>query len=343
LLECLDASNLEIVGQGCAVLAAGGGGDPELPLLMALRAVEAHGPVRVVRPEDLPPGDLVMPCGMVGAPMIAAERVWNGDEGGVLRDAVETLLARAVGALMCFEIGGANGLLPVTWAARIGLPLLDADGMGRAFTDLHIQAMGLAGIPATPVVLADGRGNTVVVHAADDRWADRLARDSAASLGGVCAGAVYCMTAEEAARGTIAGSLSHALELGSAIAAREAIGELILGEGRIIDVERRLSGAVGRSSATVQGTGNDAGRQLRLEMQNEFMLVLEDGAVRAAAPDIVCVLGSDSGAPIATERIQYGDRVKVFASPAPPPWRSAAGLALAGPAAFGYDVDYARA
>ena len=58
-------------------------------------------------------------------------------------------------------------------------------------------------------------------------------------------------------------------------------------------------------------------------------------------PDLISVLSADTGNPIATERLRRGERVVVVATPAPDLWLSPAGLAVAGPAAFGYDVDYA--
>ena len=50
----LDASNLGDLTRGCALLGAGGGGDPDVPLLMALHAVEEHGPVEVVGLDHCP-------------------------------------------------------------------------------------------------------------------------------------------------------------------------------------------------------------------------------------------------------------------------------------------------
>jgi DUF917 family protein len=347
----LDAPSLRAFARGCAVLGAGGGGDPDLGLIMALRAVQEYGPVEVVELADLGTDALVMPCGLIGAPTVAIERIWNGDEGRMLRDAVEGLRGESVGALMPYEIGGSNGLLPVMWAARLGLPVVDADGMGRAFPEMQQQAMHLAGIAASPVVLTDGRGNTVVLHAADNAWAERLARSGAASLGGVCAGALYCMTGAQAREATIAGSVRRALRLGAAMGAQrradrppaiaQVLGGIVLVEGKVLDVERRADGGFVRGSATIEGTGDDAGRELRIELQNEFLLALEDGTVRAAVPDIITVLASDTGAPLVTERLRYGQRVTVMASPGPNLWWSPEGLSVVGPAAFGYDVEYA--
>lgn len=346
----LDASNLRAIALGCALLGGGGGGDPGLGLVMALLAVGAYGPVSVVTLEDLAADAVIMPCGLIGSPSVATERLWNGDEGRILRNAVERLRGERVAALMCYEIAGANGLLPLTWAARIGLPVVDADGMGRAFPELQQQAMHLADVPASPVVLTDGRGNAQVLYAADDGWAERLSRNTAASMGGVCAGALYCMTAQDARSAAIAGSLSLALAVGEAMAAEGvgarvealdvAFGAAVLIEGTVVHVERCADGGFVRGSATVQGIGHSSRRQLRLELQNEFLLALVDGAVCASVPDVISVLASDTGDPVATDHLRRGARVVVIAMPAPAVWTSPAGLAVGGPRAFGYDVEY---
>ena len=146
----LDPDSLRALARGCAVLGAGGGGDPYLGLLQALQATEDFGPVPLVDLDELPGDSLVMPCGAIGAPTVSVEKIENGDEGGRLREHLEDLTGRRVAALMAAEIGGANGLLPITWAARIGLPVADADGMGRAFPEVPQVTMHLAGISPSP-------------------------------------------------------------------------------------------------------------------------------------------------------------------------------------------------
>jgi hypothetical protein len=310
---------------------------------MALVAVEALGPVAVITLDDLPDDALVLPCGLIGAPQLANERIFSGDEGRVLTHSLEDLLGSPVGALMCLEAAGPNGLVPVTWAARAGLPLLDADGAGRAFPGLEQSVMHVAGVPASPVVLTDGRDNVIVIHAADDDWAGRLARGTAAGLGGVCATAAYAMSARRARTSVIEGSLSRAVALGQAIDAREhrigpaavaeALGATVIIEGQVTDLQR--------TSATIDGTAGDAGRQLRIELQSEFLVALEDGVVSAAAPDLIVVLAADTAVPITAEALRRGDRVAVLAATAHEIWRTEQGLAVAGPGAFGYGIDYA--
>src|SRR5262249_59260953 len=135
----LDADNLPDLARGCAVLGTGGGGDPQTGLLVSLGAVEEEGPVTLVDLDDLPEDGLLMPCGGLGAPTVSIEKFGNGAEGARLRDRVERLWARPVVALMSAEIGGSNGLVPIAWAAGLGLPVVDADGMGRAFPEMQQQ------------------------------------------------------------------------------------------------------------------------------------------------------------------------------------------------------------
>ncbi len=108
----------------------------------------------------------------------------------------------------------------------------------------------------------------------------------------------------------------------------------------MVDVERRITGGFVRGSATVEGLGADAGRILRLEIQNENLVALEDGVAHAMVPDIITVCDTQTGQAIHTERLRYGQRATVIAFPCDPIWRTERGLELAGPRAFGYDLDY---
>ena len=90
---------------------------------MAMQAIErATGPCRWSGSTDLPGDGLVMPCGLIGAPTVATERIWSGEEALVLRARLEELAGASVVALMCYEIAGANGLLPVSWAGSSACP-----------------------------------------------------------------------------------------------------------------------------------------------------------------------------------------------------------------------------
>jgi DUF917 family protein len=332
----VDDDTLPGLARGCAILGAGGGGELELALAMARYAVSEHGPVPIIGLDDLDDGALVMPCGLVGSPTIAIERVPSGDEGFVLRAALQARERAPVAALMPYEIGGSNGLVPVVWAARLGVPLVDADAMGRAFPSLAQLALGLRGVHLSSWALTDGRDNVVVVDAAGDGWAERLARGAARDLGGVCAAALSGLSGAKARAGAIRGSLSRAAACGGAA---DGTGEVLI-EGRVTEVVRQVDATPAQGSATLHGTGRHAGRRVRLELQSEYLLALEDGYVLAAVPDIIALLSVRSGTPIPAQRLHGGQHVRLVALEAPPVWRSAAGLATGGPQAFGLDVAH---
>jgi DUF917 family protein len=345
----LGVDDLPDLATGCAVLGAGGGGDPRTGLLMAIQAIEEHGPTRLVSFDDLPADGIVMPCGGVGAPTVSIEKFGNGDEGRRLRDRVEELLGRPVVALMSAEIGGTNGLLPVAWGTALGLPVLDADGMGRAFPEMQQVSMHVMGVSPNPCVMTDERGNTLVVETIGGRWGERIVRAVAVEFGARASAAIYLMTVEQARTATVVGSVTLARRIGELLrhAQEDPVAELVaelggfrLVQGKIIDVERRTTGGFARGSALIEGLAEDSGRTLRLEIQNENLVALEDGRVLASVPDIITVLDDESGAAITTERLRYGQRVSVVALRCNPIWRTERGIAIAGPRVFGYSFDY---
>jgi DUF917 family protein len=345
----LDEPALRALARGCAVLGTGGGGDPRIGLLLALQALEEVGPTELVDLDDLPADALIMPCGMVGAPTVHIEKIENGGEGAVLREHLEQLTGRTVAALMPAEIGGSNGLLPLCWAGRMGLPVVDADGMGRAFPLIPQVTMHLAGIDPNPGVMTDERGNVLVFHAISGAWMERLERSAAVEFGGSGAATEYPMTVGQARGATVRGTFTLAIEIGDALttAVGDPIAALVavtggypLMSGKVTDVERRTTKGFVRGSVVIEGIGDDAGRLLRLEIQNENLAALDQGRVLASVPDLITILDTETADAIPTERVRYGQRVTVIAMPCAPIWRSAFGLQMAGPRAFGYDFDY---
>ena len=234
------------MARGCAVLGAGGGGDTYYALLQALQATEDFGPAALVDVDELPGDGLIMSCGGVGAPLVGLEKIEAGDEGERLRNLLERHTGRTVTALMSSEIGGGNGLLPVTWAARMGLPVVDADGMGRAFPLVSQVTMQLAGISPCPAVMTDERGNVVVFRAISGDWVERLERAAAAEFGGLGQATDFPLTAAQAREATVRGSVSQAIRIGEAAASSpgspvaaviEAAGAFRLVGGKVLDVE----------------------------------------------------------------------------------------------------------
>lgn len=347
-MTSLDFDNVTDLALGCAILGGGGGGDPLTGLRLARETFSTWGAVPVVTADALPAGGLVLPCALVGAPTIALEKVPSGDEGHRLVAETEDALGLPVVALMALEIGGLNGVLPVSWAARLDLPLIDADGMGRAFPLVTQTTMNLAGVDPNPCVLTDERGNAMVLKGIDSDWTERLVRPAVAGLGGACALSMYPIRSERAAACTVAGSITRALRVGAAAdgpdpvaAVTDAVGGHTLIEGKILEVTRDIDGWLTSGYAVIEEIDGAATRRLlRLDFQNENVAALEDGELLASTPDVLSLLDAVTGHAIIVERLRYGQRVRLIAFPSAPAWRAADGLALTGPGAFGYAMAY---
>ncbi len=344
----IESGDIAALARGCAVLGTGGGGEVTTAALVARQAIETYGPVRLVTLDELPDDGILMPVGGIGAPSVTAEKIGSGDEVDVLRAAVEDVLGKPVVALMSSEIGGSNGLYPIAAAARSGLPVVDADAIGRAFPEVHMVSMNVAGLLPELVVVVDERSNVVVIRPVDGRWAELLARSVTEVFGGSAAMADYVMPVSVARGTVIEGTVSQALRIGRAVestvdpvaALIQAVDAVRLIDGKVVDVERRTAGGFVRGSVVVQGVGRDTDRLVRVEIQNENLVALEDGNVLASVPDLITLIDSQTADAVATESVRYGQRVAILAFPCAPIWRTPAGIEIAGPRAFGYDVDY---
>ncbi len=349
LVMTIGHEELEWLTLGASVFGGGGGGDPLLGHLMAGQALGKTGSVPLIDLADLDEEDLILPVAMVGAPTVMTEKFLSGDEGDRLKDEIEAALGRRVAAVCCAELGGINGVIPVTWAVRTGLPIVDCDLMGRAFPELQMTTAALAGVEISPVVMTDERGNVVKFTTITATWAEKLVRTVVGAMGGEASMCLYPMTVGQAKAATVPKSLSRAMEVGRILleATDDPIASLCqsvdgysLVEGKIIDVERQTTEGFSRGAVTIEGTGTHGGRLLRMEFQNENTVVIEDGRVLTSVPDIITAVDVHTARPIVTELLRYGQRVSIVALPCDPVWRSDEALAVVGPRAFSYDIDY---
>ena len=351
-MRMIGPEQMDDLALGAAVLGTGGGGDPHIGKLTAMAAMRAHGPVRLIALDELADDALVVPAAMMGAPTVMVEKLPRGDEIVNAFQGLQAYLGRTVTAVTPIEAGGLNSTTPFIVAATLGLPLVDADAMGRAFPELQMVTPTLHGMAATPMAIGDEKGNSAILNTCDNVWTERIARTITIQMGGVAFVALYAMSGAQARACLVPDTVSLALKLGTAIrearrAKRSPIEAVLaiaggrrLFAGKIADVQRRTERGFARGEAVLRGTGEDEGHELLIRFQNENLIALRDGLPVATVPDLITVLDAESGEPITTETLRYGFRVVVIAMPCAAVWRDAAGLALVGPRAFGYDLEY---
>jgi DUF917 family protein len=343
---------VEDIALGAAVLGTGGGGDPFIGKLLALDAIDNHGEVDFLDLNQVDDDDFVIPSAMMGAPTVMVEKVPSGSESLSSLRQLETQIGRKADAIVPIEQGGINSQIPIAVAATLGLPLVDCDGMGRAFPELQMVTFHLDGIPATPMVISDEKGNSMVLSTCNNVWAERIARAVTVQMGGSSLIAIYPMQGSKLKASCVPNSVSLSMKIGRTIResrrrgenAVNAVASILNGrtlfQGKVVDVMRRTVGGFARGDAKFEGLDEYLGHSLTISFQNENLVALLDGRVVASVPDLITVMDSETGIPITTEGLRYGNRVTVIGSPCSPKWRTPEGLRTVGPRYFGYDLDY---
>ena len=350
-MRLIGTAELEDIALGAALLGAGGGGDPYIGKLMAMSAVKSCGPARLMDPEELADDALVVPIGMMGAPTVLAEKGIGSHDIEDLHEMIRQMYGREIDAFLCTEAGGVNSMMPLTASARTGIPLVDGDGMGRAFPELQMETMALGGVTASPCALVDEKGNRVIFQTVDNRWLERLARAACVEAGGNVSVCMYIMDGLTCKQYCVPGTMSRCQSIGRVIRTAKTqldsrefffreTGAFPLFAGKITDVDRVVKGGFNRGSVTLSGTGEDQGETARVVFQNENLAAYRGGALLATTPDLICLVDQATFLPVTTDRLKYGKRVLLIGLPCHPLWRTEEGLALVGPRYFGLDCDY---
>ena len=155
--------DLPHIAIGAGILGTGGGGNPYVGQLRARQAMRQWGPVTVLSAEELPDDARVICVGGIGAPTVGVEKVRDLQSYHALR-AIEDFVGERATALISNEIGGSNSVEPLIAAAKAGLPVVDADGMGRAFPEFQMKTFFVYGVPCCPMAVADEKGNSIIVR-----------------------------------------------------------------------------------------------------------------------------------------------------------------------------------
>src|SRR3546814_5167004 len=86
---------------------------------------------------------------------------------------LEAIMGRPISAVLPIEIGGGNGLAPLIAAAELGVPVVDCDGMGRAFPESQMTIFNIRGLKACPSVMTASCGALTVIETDDNLTHER--------------------------------------------------------------------------------------------------------------------------------------------------------------------------
>lgn len=300
----LSRQDLDDILMGAAIFGCGGGG-PVVVGKALMADLEKFAPVTVVTAEEVGDDDLVCVSAFVGSPDAAADAPFQFDAATKAFEALERAMGKKIGYVMPGEVGAGNSFIPMTVAARKGIPFVDVDGAGRAIPSLTQVTFASHDVPLAPIVLGND-ANTIVFDVKGAALAEGVVRQavSAPEFGQEGGLAFWTMNGKTMREVAIHGTLSAARELGQRL--REAISgggdpvKTVLGfmggrklfRGKIINTQEVSAGGFDTGQMTLKNKG---GRELVIYNQNENLMVwrTDRPAPLAMAPDLICFIATD--------------------------------------------------
>lgn len=354
----LGADSMHDLSVGAVLLATGGGGDPYVSYLSACKVLEDNGPVELISADDLDDDAYVVTIGGVGAPSVGLELLPSIDDPARALRAFEEHVGRTVDAVVSFEIGGGNSLVPIIAAAGRDIPVVDGDGMGRALPEAQMMTYPISGVAPTPALALDYAGNVSTFSTDTTATYERHIRAMAQAMGGMITTVEHPMSGAELKASVVPGTVSFSIEVGRLLREHRgnaqrmfeplaaAFAESIYGglhhiyTGKVVDHASSIVGGYDVGSARIESFDDEAALPLTLDIKNEFLVARVGDRVVASVPDLITVLDYETSTPINAERLRYGQRVTVYGIGCPDFYRQPHALKVVEPRCFGFDFDF---
>jgi len=351
--------------RGCTIMGIGGGGDPAVGLKVLFDALDEGLTLEWIDVDDL--ADDTWTASVYGMGSTApiseetkAEIKLLGLEprlaGREMERALEELAEYAgvtLGAMVPVELGGSNTPAPLVAAARLGLPVLDADFAGRAVPEEMQGTPFLYEKNSYPFTSVDQWGNVCILKEAQSpHTLERIGKMLSVAAYGSCYLASTLLTGKEIKDIVIRDTLTYSLNLGAAVREARERGDdplqaivdftggwlLFTGEVERKDWEDR--GGYMYGTTYINGTGDWTGHTFRYWFKNENHIGWLDDEPFITSPDMPAVVDQETGEGKINTHIKAGDRVAVIGIKGPEIFRSERGLSGAGPRYYGFDIDY---
>jgi len=326
---------------GLAIYGTGGGGDPEWGRIV-LENDFAHGRVcELIDPEDVE-DDAFVCCGGIMGSVKSLENLsykdvvdaWEDDF--VLLKAfrmMEELKGRKLDYIIPFEVGGINTPVIMSLAARMNIPMINGDALGRSAPETQMTSFIGHGVSLTPMPLVDHLGNAVIVMDANENtYADEVGRFVVTKGGALGGNAHYAMSGTQVKQACVPNTITSALEIGKTVLAaqdNDPVGAFtkhvdgkLLFTGQITEVVGEDKGGFYLTNVKIKGDGDRAGQQARIVVKNESMVLWVNEEIKVIFPDNAYMLYTKTGEGIMSVDLKPGVDMSVVGAPCSPRLRA---------------------
>ena len=314
-MKKLGRRELENITYGATFFGAGGGGC-ELEGLGTIDLIFKEDPnaeVAMIDVEEIQKQEVAATILAMGSPAATKGKLFEVEGVKVAEGTRNALKAdgKELKYIYSGEMGGGNTLLPIYVAFKLGMPLVDTDGQGRAVPELNTSLQPLHKVPTSPVILASESGDTIVVRledAFDSQQCEKVARALCVIYGQGIGISMWSMDKEQLMRGSVIGQMTRAVETGEILRTSgkddvvenleryfkgRNIGFKELVRGEITDIQMDAAGGFDNGTTKIREQGT--GKEYKVFFQNENLFVKNgEDEVMATVPGLIIVLNRDT-------------------------------------------------
>jgi len=334
-MKILTGKEIDAIILGSAFLGAGGGGSPKQGYQFKKEIEKCYKKPKIEKLTNIPDDATVVTSGGMGSPLFHLKYGANTHQK-IAVDALEEYIGRKIDYIIPSEIGGGNSVGPLYVATTKDIPIIDADGAGRAIPEINMTMYGIDNISFDPFVLASKDGKIVILKIKDPAKSEKLARIITNHFDMMAGFATSVMSGKEVKQVAIEGTVTLARRVGEIILdnhliikekvdkIKEITGGYGLIEGIVKKVETKSIEGFDFSRVVIDGARDSKclkKNKLVIDIKNESIIArAENNELVAMAPDLICILNSN-GYPVTNADIQEGLGVYVVGIMSPKKWR----------------------
>lgn len=337
-MRWIDENDIRAILYGVTFLAGGGGGSLFDGLDMLDYNIMKHGSIKLklMDIDDLSEDACAVMIAGMGAPSVLKEKEEKFRyEAGYTYDGMVRIAekqGKRIEAIYPIEYGAVNYMIPFIAAMDRGVPIVDADGCGRAVPGLDTTLLNINKIPFCPAVACDDKNNVVEVYTEDPCdcvTAERICRNLCGDFHFVMGLGGWIASVDDLRKKTAVGAIAYAEKVGKAIlGAKEHSGDIYEALSKVMELRPAVTGKVIRQESVMRNAHDigysqilgDNGKTYFVDIKNESIVFRSEKDVLLTCPDMLCAVNLDTMNPTPNSDITEGDRIAYFAVPAHPAW-----------------------
>lgn len=325
---------------GACLMGGGGGGslDNAIQILDEIESKQGIA-IKMISVDEMEKGCYAGTCGGMGSPLKFKERGANclAEPISAYRELerIGYAMNRKVYYIMALEYGAVNTVLPFMVAVSCGVPLIDADGTGRAVPSIQTLLYGINDVPIAPFVMTDSDENITITYpdnCLNAAYLDVVGRHMCMASNMVMGVAFAICSAEDVKTKLAPGAYSHAQDVGKAILKAKASKTDVMDElkkvtkckeffrGKLTKFEADSKGGWDFGAVHFEGIGKDKNKKFRIDYQNESLVVWEEKKALMTVPDIICAINLDTGDPLSNADFREGMNILALGIPVYDNW-----------------------